>query len=395
MKTRNCNFKTARLKRRVQTLILILLGGLLWPSVSLAYLGLCCAHCGGNMPLNITGGGIPETHEFRFKLSQSYMNMGPMRNGTTDLNTQSLLGAPAAGKFLTVPSSMDMYMTMFSAAYSFTDDFALMVMSSYNFNFMDMEFGTILQGLSGQPGFTMESQGFGDTKLLGKYRLYSDDHLAPTDQFTTLLGLSLPSGSIDEKFTNNPAPNQNGTILPFKMQLGSGTVDPIFGLLYQGSTDPLWYGVNAMYTARLYDNSQGYQQGDEFRGDIYSMYQFHERSVLHLQFNAFWEDKYSDEPNAGKLGDGHVGGDPANPFVSPLFDPNNYGGTKVNITTGIQWQPAPLNVFELNGSVPIYQDLNGPQLKENYRIMLTWYIEIPTKKSRRFTGTKPPEELGF
>ena len=84
-----------------------------------------------------------------------------------------------------------------------------------------------------------------------------------------------------------------------------------------------------------------------------------------------------------------------NPFVSPVFDPANYGGTKVNITTGLQWQPAPLNVIELNGSVPIYQDLNGPQLKENFRIMLNWYIEIPTKRSRRYTGTKPPKELGF
>ena len=36
----------------------------------MAYIGLCCAHCGGNMPLNIPGGGIPETHEFRFKASQ-------------------------------------------------------------------------------------------------------------------------------------------------------------------------------------------------------------------------------------------------------------------------------------------------------------------------------------
>jgi len=29
---------------------------------AVAYIGLCCAHCGGNMPLNIMGGGIPETH---------------------------------------------------------------------------------------------------------------------------------------------------------------------------------------------------------------------------------------------------------------------------------------------------------------------------------------------
>ena len=101
------------------------------------------------------------------------------------------------------------------------------------------------------------------------------------------------------------------------------------------------------------------------------------------------------EKRIGKAGQGHFMGNPANNFASPLFDPNNYGGTKLNITAGLQWQPFPLNIIELNGSVPIYQNLNGPQLAEQYRLMLSWYIEIPTSKSRRYTGTQPPKELGF
>ena len=47
---------------------------LLSSSAATAYIGLCCAHCGGNMPLNIMGGGIPETHEYRFKISEMYMS---------------------------------------------------------------------------------------------------------------------------------------------------------------------------------------------------------------------------------------------------------------------------------------------------------------------------------
>jgi hypothetical protein len=82
-------------------------------------------------------------------------------------------------------------------------------------------------------------------------------------------------------------------------------------------------------------------------------------------------------------------------FLSPLFDPNNYGFNKVNVTAGIQYQPFPLHIMELTASTPIYQNLNGPQLKENWRIMFTYYIEIPTSKSRRYTGTPAPKELGF
>jgi hypothetical protein len=392
-------FFALKLKRPLQALMLLLLAGLLLPSVSLAYLGLCCAHCGGNMPLNVPGGGIPEPHEFRFKLSQMVMSMGPLREGTNNLSEGSLLAPPMTpGKFVVVPSAMQMYMTMVGGAYSFTDNFALMAMTSYRINRMQMEFNGGLTAATGKPGFTMESQGIGDIRLLGKYRLYSDDHLAPKDQVSTLFGVSVPTGNIDKKFRNNPVtlPSpQNGTILPFKMQLGSGTFDPMLGLAYQGSQDPFWYGATALYTARVYDNNRGYQQGDEFKLDVYGMYQFHEKFVTHLQLNGSWEDRYSDEPDAGKLGQGHLGGVATNPFTSPLFDPANYGGKKLAVTAGIQWQPLPLNVIELTGSVPFYQDIRGPQLKEDFRVMLSWYIEIPTEKSMRYTGTKAPKELGF
>ncbi|MGP0567044.1 MULTISPECIES: transporter [unclassified Nitrospina] len=369
---------------------------LLLPANAQAYIGLCCAHCGGNMPLNIFGGGIPEPKEFRFKISQMFMRMGPMRDGTRDLKTSELVGMPAMGKFPAVPESMNMWMTMFGGAYSFSDDFALMLMSSFRYNTMPMRFNAMLQASTGRSGFTMESSGLGDTKLIGKYRLYSDDHLAPTQQVSMLFGVSLPTGSIKKEFTENPAAGQNGTLLPFKMQMGSGTFDPIVGLTYQGSRDPFWYGANLVYTGRFYDNSQDYQQGDEVRLDLYSMYQFHPQSVVHLQLNGFYEGRYSDEPRlAREQGHGHVGFNPNGPFTSPLFDPDNYGGTKLNVTAGIQYQPIPLHVLELTASAPVTQNLRGPQLAEDYRIMISYYIEIPTKDSRRYKGMPAPKELGF
>ena len=98
---------------------------LAWVSAAQAYVGLCCAHCGGNMPLNIFGGGIPETKEFRFKISQMIMEMGPLRDGTDDIETSSIVGAASASgaTFPAVPKSMRQYMTMFGGAYSFSDNF--------------------------------------------------------------------------------------------------------------------------------------------------------------------------------------------------------------------------------------------------------------------------------
>jgi hypothetical protein len=78
-----------------------------------------------------------------------------------------------------------------------------------------------------------------------------------------------------------------------------------------------------------------------------------------------------------------------------LFDPDNYGGHKLGVSLGIQFQPFPLHIVEVTGTIPIFQDLNGPQLRDDWGIQFTYYLEAPTKKSRRYTGVKPPKELGF
>ncbi len=370
---------------------------LIFVPMSQAFVGLCCAHCGGNMPLNIPGGGIPETNEFRFKLSQMYMEMGPLRDGTNDIdNVTSILGGPGAlnneNIFLVAPTEMRTYMTMGSVAYSFTDNFSGMAMLSYLRNEMDMQFfsGT------GNPDFTMFSHGVSDLTLLGKYRLYTDDHLAPTKQASVVFGLSLPTGSIDKKFSRNPVAAQNGTILPFKMQTGSGTFDPILGLTLQASSDPWWYGLNFQWEGHVYDNDQGYHRGQELRYDAYLMRQVHPKAVLLAELNYWYEGKYSAEPFDGRVnGEGHAGFNPNNPFLSPLFDPQNYGGHQLAVTFGFQFQPISLHVMELIATLPIYQNLNGPQLRQDYMIQFTYYLELLTKKSRRHKGFKPPKELGF
>ena len=362
---------------------------LTWVSVAQAYIGLCCAHCGGNMPLNIMGGGIPEPKEFRFKLSQMVMEMGPLRDGTDEIRNDEISGMANGTTFPALPTDMQMYMTMIGAAYSFSDDFAVMGMASYIENTMHMN-------LRNGKDFTMTSGGVGDVTLLGKYRAYADDDLVPTNQVSVLFGLSLPSGSVNKKFSNHTDDTFNGSLLPYKMQLGSGTVDPIFGLTYQGSRDPFWWGFNTQLEAHVYDNDQGYNRANEFRYDLYAMRQVHDQVVVHAQLNGSYEGQFSDEADDGKsLGAGRMGLNPSNNLVSPLFDPDNYGGHKLHFGLGVQFQPMPLHIMELTASIPIHQDLNGPQMQDNWMVQFTYYAEVPTKNSRRYKGFNPPKSLGF
>jgi len=164
---------------------------LLWASLAQAYIGLCCAHCGGNMPLNIVGGGIPEPKEFRFKISQMFMEMGPLRDGTDDILSTTITGAANGTTFPAVPRAMQQYMTMIGGAYSFSENLSLMLMTNYTTNTMQME---ILPAKG--DNFTMTSSGIGDTTLLGKYRLYANDDLVPTKQVSVLFGLSVPTGDV-------------------------------------------------------------------------------------------------------------------------------------------------------------------------------------------------------
>ncbi|MFQ5645938.1 MAG: hypothetical protein ACE5GM_03330 [bacterium] len=364
-----------------------------------AYIGLCCRHCGGNMPLNIPGGGIPEPYEWRFKVSGLYMNMAGLRDGTNDKKASRLIDKPMKmsmgmsgmnmDRYMAVPTDMRMRMSSLSTGYSFSDDFAGMVMFMYGQKEMDMKFGAMMNNNTGRSGFTMRARGMADTMLMTKYRIYADDEFAPADQASLLLGVSLPTGSINGKFDNHPDNSQNGNTQPYGMQMGSGTFDPAVGLLYQSSAAPLpiWWGIDLQYTARLYDNPRSYRLGDTIRYDLYGMYQLRYDTVLQVQLNGNYQGKIRGELDTGERdGVGHFSGDSGNPFTTPLYDPDNYGGHKIGFTAGIQWQPVPLHIVDLSFSLPLYQNLNGIQLKREYQVMLTWYIELPTSRSRRFVG---------
>jgi len=368
------------------------------PQQAEAYMGICCGKCGGNMPMNIAGGGVPETHEFRFKINPEFMHMQGLRSGVSSVDGASLLGMPAAGKYMAVQERMDMSMLNLSAGYSFSERFFAGVMGMYSKKDMDMRFNSVMQTMTGQAGFTMKSQGMADTMLMTKYLLWADDVLIPSSQVSLFAGLSLPTGSITKRNSEHPLAMRKRELLPYGMQLGTGTYDPTLGLLYQGSSSPVWWGLNGMYTARLHNNSEGYRHGNRGKVDAYLMYQPRVDTVLEFQLNGQWDGHLKGQANEALSGaSGHaVQGNAASPFMTPLWDTRNYGGTQLFATTGVQWQPMPFNIINLQVSLPLYRRLNGVQMETDWRVSLTWYVELPTGKSVRSQKLgHGPSHLGF
>ena len=176
------------------------------------------------------------------------------------------------------------------------------------------------------------------------------------------------------------------------MQLGSGTFDPTVGLLYQGSSLP----GGGELTSSIQEGSirqfkRDYRLGNELRLDLYTMYQIRHDTVVEFQLNS--SSRGDIEGEMDDVTDGLVGtsGMTGTGLTTPLWDTDNYGGEKVTRYNrpSVAADTATYPKRPVRGT-HLYQDLNGVQLAEEYRVMLTWYIEIPTKKSRRYTGDNGP-----
>ena len=66
-----------------------------------------------------------------------------------------------------------------------------------------------------------DTRGVGDIRIIGKYRFYRDDFPRGSKQMAFSAGLELPTGSTTKR--------KDGVKLPRPRQLGSGSVDPLFG----------------------------------------------------------------------------------------------------------------------------------------------------------------------
>ena len=342
------------------------------------FLGLCCGKCGGNMPLNIPGAGTPEPHELRIKVNLSWGKMVGLRRGTSNQSTSN-----AHGKYMMAPRKMDMYMSNVSVGYAFSDRFFAGIMGMYVSK--DMEMIRRGNGLRS----SMYSQGAGDTMLMTKTLLYADDFLVPKSQISLLLGVSIPTGSINQ--------DERGQLLPYSMQLGSGTLDPFFGILYEGSSSPLWWGANASFLARAYENYKSYNLGDEYRLDLYGMYQARHNLLGELQIKSKYVGHLEGQAREIEQdGDGHMNGNPSMAFMSNLYDPDNYGGSTVDLSAGVQWQPFHNHILNAQCSFPLFQNLHGTQLERDFTASVTYYIEVPLRKSRRSKKSgKGLDILGF
>jgi hypothetical protein len=179
--------------------------------------------------------------------------------------------------------------------------------------------------------------------------------------------MSFPTGSINRQ-DETPASGGDIVTLPYPMQLGSGTVDLLPGVTYNGHVDEFLWGAQVKGTVRLGKNKEEYRLGNDYALTSWGTYKFLDwLSVgVRMQYRQWFNIKSRDR----RL---DVGGPfDAEDFV-PTADPDRRAGKRLEMGPS-------LNLFKLNGSLegvrlgvealfPLYRDLDGPQLETDWTLI--------------------------
>ncbi|MFW5791455.1 MAG: transporter [Desulfohalobiaceae bacterium] len=251
---------------------------------------------------------------------------------------------------MVAPLDMTMDMHMFGAMYGLTDSVTLMAMIPYIDKSMDHR---TRMGVE----FTTDARGFGDAKLTALFTMFDNGahhvHLGA--------GLSLPTGSIDEKDDTPAGPDQQ---LPYPMQLGSGTFDLLPSLTYLGNSGGWSWGGQVMGTLRLGDNDRNYSLGEAIDITAWLARQLGPMLNASLRTKAsFW-------------GDIHGADEELNPMMVPTADPDRRSGGRVDLLAGLSLQgpsgPLQGHSLSLELGLPVYQKLDGPQMETDWTVIGGW-----------------------
>ena len=177
------------------------------------------------------------------------------------------------------------------------------------------------------------TSGLADTKIIGRYGILNQK----TGPFNLIagIGVTIPTGSTDEK-------GNNGLLLPASMQLGSGSWNPIFEIGMHKVVKRHW--LSAYFTYVL--ATEGDLGPHDFTRSNVFKYTFAYNYAISRLFDLGIE----------------LNGD--------VFSRAELNGVKQDITGGhtvflspqIHWKFSKSMHLDLCVPIPVYHDLNGPQL---------------------------------
>ena len=291
--------------------------------------------------------GLPHPHpKGSWHFQHQYMDMGMAgtMSGSQQNNPEDVRKT-----YMMLPTQMHMHMQMSMIMYGLSKKITLMAMTHYSIYEMQME----MMGAK----MSMESSGMGDSRFVVTYIAAHKNRTSVIANF----GASFPTGSIDKSGTNMMSGATER--LPYNMQLGSGTVDPLFDICFLGSTMRSSWGISLNNTFRLYHNKNGYNFGNQYKIMTGYGHKINDWLNITSRFDAiFWN--------------GIDGRDAELNFMSsPNHRADLTGGRRFEISGGLAFT-IPGGLFDglelmIDYRQPFYQYLEGPQMPVTHHILGT------------------------
>ncbi|NOQ14016.1 MAG: hypothetical protein GQ583_05985, partial [Methyloprofundus sp.] len=177
------------------------------------------------------------------------------------------------------------------------------------------------------------------------------------------LGVSAPTGDVDLEFRR--IAREDGSIVHFAMQLGSGTWDFLPNLTYTGEYNDWSWGAQIKGEVRMQDeNESGYRLGNELQTSVWGSYKI--------------TDWLSGSIRGVYSTQGAIKGD-FNTYsgrVGPMDFPANHGGHFGDIGFGVN-ASIPSgdlvgNSFAFEWLQPIVDNVNGYQIERQGALTASW-----------------------
>lgn len=303
-------------------------------------------HAQHQAPAGVMGDHLHPKGEWMVSYRYMHMRMDDTYVGSDDVGTARVLQ-----EFMIAPLSMDMDMHMLGAMYGLTDEMTVMLMIPYLDKTMDHRTRM-------NTAFTTGADGLGDIKLSGLFSVYQSDRHRMHVNF----GVSFPSGSIDERDRTPLGPEQ---LLPYPMQLGSGTYDLHPGFTYTGNLDRWSWGVQFMTVQRLGENDRDYTLGNRYEATSWLTYQMCDwaRGSVRVR-KSTWGDIDGADPDL-------------NPNMVQTADPTRQAGKRWDALVGVDVNGTDESWFAgqrlaVEVGFPIHVDVNGPQLVTDLEVTVGW-----------------------
>lgn len=291
-------------------------------------------------PAGLMDPSCPLPRAWMVSLRTEHTRFQGLRDGAKRVTTDEALGMG----YDQVPQSMSMTMSMLELMYAPTE--MLNVSASIPWIENTMRMRTTLG-----ESFSMDSSGVGDTEVGADLVAWQLDE----QSLRAGVSLGLPTGSITER---GGMPGAPATKLEYSMQLGSGTYDLLPRLSWRMRSSPYSYGIDFSGAARLGHNDEHYALGDRFVASAFG--------------SQDWSGSWAGTLRVTATRVGNVrGADPElDPMMSPTNDPKLQGYERFDGAVGVNWMPLEGklagSVIGLELGIPLAQDLEGPQLSEDW-----------------------------